>query len=255
MTRRSSREPPVLASAPHGGVLPRRSGTGRVAQATQWERLVGRTWRWLRPGMLVECPFSVTHMSHMSEDARRDQERASRPRLGTLELHGIYAGLIAGSSLLLMEMVVSALFWLGMDAPLRYAASVIMREHAFVASPLLAIVAGLAVHIAASTVFGFAYGLVASAESPITRRSWLKQLGTGGLFGAAIWAVDFHLIARVGYPWFLETGLALQLVLHVLAFGVPLAMVYVLLRRRPMAEPAIRPPRLGPRSRPSAVSR
>jgi hypothetical protein len=65
------------------------------------------------------------------------------------------------------------------------------------------------------------------------------QLLIGGLFGIVIWLVNFQIVARVGYPWFLGTRPIVQLVLHVFAFGVPMAAFYTYLsRRRPRTRAA-----------------
>jgi hypothetical protein len=168
------------------------------------------------------------------------------PTIGTLETRGVLAALVAGGALLIVEMLVSLIAGAGILAPLRYAASIILREHAFAADAgfFWPLVGGLAVHIAACVVFGFVYGLVASEELPLTRKTWTKQIGIGALFGAAVWLIDFQVVARFGYHWFLATGQLLQLFLHIVAFGIPLALSYALLSQRhtPLASHGIGSP-------------
>lgn len=157
--------------------------------------------------------------------------RIDRQSLGKLEMDGIYASMGAGGILLFLEMIAAGFTGGGLITPLVYAGSIIMQERAFEPLPLIPVLAGALVHIAACSVFGFFYGVVASSESLCARENYKTQLAVGAVFGAIIYAVNFHVIARFMYPWFLGTGLVLQFVLHVLAYGVPLAVGYAYLRR------------------------
>src|SRR5262245_47143997 len=122
--------------------------------------------------------------------------------IGRLEMDGIYASLIAGCILLFMEMLVAALFGGGFYTPLVYAASVVMRDRAFSAMPLIPMIAGVSVHVAACAVFGFLFGLVASEESYRVRERWGLQLAVGAVYGGLIWLINFQVIARYALPWF-----------------------------------------------------
>lgn len=137
--------------------------------------------------------------------------------------------------MLALSVLLCALTGSGLSTPLRYAASVIMRDEAFTASPLWVVVAGLGVHASASLLFGALFGLVASDKRRFVRERvqgsalWSCMLGLGA--GLLIWLVDVQLVARWFYPWF---GVASPsvLLLHLFGFGVPLGVSYHWLRRR-----------------------
>jgi len=55
-----------------------------------------------------------------------------------------------------------------------------------------------------------------------------------------LWLIDFQLLGRLFYPWFLELPQAPHAILHALTFGLPLGLVYGLLAaRRHPAEPMV----------------
>ncbi len=168
----------------------------------------------------------------MNVDARRGRGPSDTARF---ETDGIVAGLLAGGVMLIAALLLSALSGAGAFTPLRYAASIVMREHAFAAMPLIAIVAGLSVHVCASALFGHLFGLVASDHSRFVRDNRRDNPSLMSLLGATaglgIWAIDIQLMGRMFYPWFLAYPLSV-LLLHVVAFGIVLGVVFRWLRNR-----------------------
>ena len=84
---------------------------------------------------------------------------------------------------------------------------------------------GLAVHLVVAGALGVAYGLLVSRLGTRRRDSFASQFLYGALFGAAVWVVNYQLLSRVLFPAMRAADPvrpALQLVLHVIAFGVPL---------------------------------
>ena len=88
------------------------------------------------------------------------------------------------------------------------------------------------VHLALSALLGLIYGLVNARLSPETETRWARQAGLGLLFGALVWLVNFQVVARLLYPWFLTTPQSVQLLLHALFFGLPLGLMYAAAERR-----------------------
>jgi hypothetical protein len=86
-------------------------------------------------------------------------------------------------------------------------------------------VGGIA-HLALSAIFGGIYGLGDAQFSERTRRSYGSQVIYGLLFGAALWFVNFQIIARLAYPWFLDVPQVLAMVKHALFYGLPLGIAY-----------------------------
>jgi hypothetical protein len=152
--------------------------------------------------------------------------------------YGIVAGIIFGA----MEMLGARLMGDPAIAPLRMFASIVLGQDALaVTAPGTAIVVGTVVHLILSGIFGLVYGLVNSRFSREIRTERRNQAVLGLLYGTALWLVNFQFIARLFYPWFLELPQLLQLGMHVLFFGIPLALMYGGAERRAVVEePEIR---------------
>jgi hypothetical protein len=151
--------------------------------------------------------------------------------VGMLESEGLLASLVAGFTFGTVEMLGSAITGKGVLWPVQAAASIIMRDQAFHASAL-AIPLGLIIHFSLVTTYGFLYGLMSSDARLATRLNPRREAGLGALYGATIWLVNFQLVARWFYPWLYETAPLGQFLLHVVAFGVVLALLFRRKERR-----------------------
>ncbi len=161
-----------------------------------------------------------------------------RQHIGDLELEGVYAGVIAGTLLLVVEMIAAAATSRGLLTPLYYAASIFMAARVFELSPWLVVPTGLCIYYSTVAVWGFVYGLAATDERLATRRKRPLQAALGALAGLVLWAFSFLVMGRLFYPWFAEAAPIAQLVLLVAFFGVPLGLVFAYLaERRPQAVP------------------
>lgn len=159
------------------------------------------------------------------------------------ETDGMVAGLVAGIVMLVTAMLGSAMTGGAMTtgqrvlAPLRYPASIIMREHAMEArAPAYVIVVmGLAVHVSASVLFGHLFGLISSDKPGLVHDDWphdpVVSLLLGAMAGGLIWLVDIQLLARLFYPW-MAVSAGTSLLFHVFAFGAPLGLTFMWLRHR-----------------------
>lgn len=145
---------------------------------------------------------------------------------------GITAGIIAGMVFAMMEIVGAAMMGNPPLMPVRMFASVVLGQEAMQDSLGTALIVGTVAHLALSAVFGVVYGLLAARASEATRTSFGRQAGLGILFGLAVWLVNFQIVARVLYPWFLGTPQFLQAMMHGLFFGLPLALLWAAAERR-----------------------
>jgi hypothetical protein len=145
---------------------------------------------------------------------------------------GITAGLIAGVIFAMMEIVGAAMMGNPALMPVRMFASVVLGRSAMEGPLGTALVVGTIAHLALSAVFGVAFGLFSARLSEATKTSFGRQAGIGILFGLAVWFVNFQIIARVLYPWFLGAPQFLQAMMHGLFFGLPLALIYAASERR-----------------------
>lgn len=146
---------------------------------------------------------------------------------------GIGFGILAGLLFAGMEVVGALVMGNPPLMPFRMFASVLLGQEALeMIAGSTAFVIGSAVHISLSGLFGLVYGLFASRTSAQTQTGWGRQAGAGLLFGLALWFINFQIIARILYPWFLATPQFLQAMMHALFFGLPLGLMYAGAERR-----------------------
>jgi uncharacterized membrane protein YagU involved in acid resistance len=163
----------------------------------------------------------------------------NRPVGGRSVGEGVTAGLIAGVIFAMMEVIGAAMMGKPPLMPFRMFASVVLGKGAMEGAVGTALVVGTIAHLALSAVFGFVYGLLARRQAEQGRTSFGRQAGLGIAFGLAVWLVNFQIIARVLYPWFLESPQVLQAMMHGLFYGLPLALIYAAFERRAHAHPAV----------------
>lgn len=156
---------------------------------------------------------------------------------------GAGLGLIAGLLFAIVEMLASAAMGAPAWMPLRMFASVVLGQDALTTTSLgTAVVVGTITHLVLAALFGFIYGLLCSGLSSESRTNTARQSALGLLFGTALWLVNFQIIARLAYPWFLDTNQVAQWLMHALAYGLPLGLMLAgserrVLRVRPAATP------------------
>jgi hypothetical protein len=142
------------------------------------------------------------------------------------------AGLVAGIVFAMMEVAGAAMMGNPPLMPIRMFASVVLGRSALQGSLGTALIVGMIAHLALSAVFGVIYGALDARASEETKTSYRRQAGLGIAFGLAVWLVDFQVVARVLYPWFVGTPQFLQAMMHGIFFGLPLALVHVAAERR-----------------------
>jgi len=145
---------------------------------------------------------------------------------------GLGFGIIAGIIFALIEVAGSAIMGNPALMPFRMFASVALGQSAMQAAtiPTVLVVGSLA-HLALSGLFGLIYGLINARFSPRTETQWGRQTALGLLFGVVVWFVNFQIIARILYPWFLNAPPFMQMMMHALFFGLPLALMYAAAER------------------------
>ncbi len=146
---------------------------------------------------------------------------------------GAAFGIVAGLIFLLAEMIATSIHHeLGL-MPLRLFASIVMGSSALTRTDLgLIFVVGIVVHLALSALFGLAYSFLEARYLYRFDGQPGPQAVAGMIYGALLWIIDFQIIARISYPWFLAAPQAVQLLLHMLAFGLPLGLLFAGLERR-----------------------
>lgn len=158
-----------------------------------------------------------------------DRLEATGPRTrGPIIATGIVYGLVAGAIFALAEMIVTAAMGMGWLAPWKAFASIILGQSAMMGGlDLGTFVVGFIVHFAISALLGAIWGVIASVVPRSVRLSHGAHGAAAAIFGLAVYAFNFQVIARSFYPWFLELNQVAQLFLHAFAFGLPLGLMMV----------------------------
>ncbi|MDP3748825.1 MAG: hypothetical protein Q8Q88_17440 [Phenylobacterium sp.] len=134
---------------------------------------------------------------------------------------GALAGVMAGVVFAIFEMVASAAM-MGVAetaAPLRMIGAIALGPQALdpAYSLTAASLAGLAVHLVLSVIYGGAFAAIAGGLRP---RPAIVGLATA--YGFALWLLNFYLIAPAAFPWFAAANAAVQFVAHTVFFGAVL---------------------------------
>jgi hypothetical protein len=164
-------------------------------------------------------------------------EREREAFAGVVLREGLVGGLVAGALLALASMLVSAAFGDSMARPWALFASILLGQGAITAPFTLGtFIVGFVVHFVLSALFGLIWGAIAKSVSRGIRDEWGAHGIAATIYGLLLWLVNFQVIARVVYPWFLGTNQLAQILLHALAFGLPLGL-YLTARLRPLERP------------------
>ncbi len=138
----------------------------------------------------------------------------------------LWASLIAGAVLLIMEMVLVAVVqgespW----APPRMIAAIVLGQDVLpppATFDLPVVLAAMAVHFVLAFIYALIFAWIASR--------WLMSRGVailaGGAFGLALYLINFYPIAAALFPWFAMARNWISILSHI-AFGAVLALSYV----------------------------
>lgn len=154
------------------------------------------------------------------------------PGMKRIVLSGLGYGVVAGVIFGAMEMVGAALMGDPMVMPLKMFASVVAGKDALMAGGAGILLLGVIVHLALSAIFGVVYAGLDAGFARNKVRSYGAQSAFGIAFGFALWLVNFQIIARLAYPWFLGSPQLLQAMMHAFFFGLPLGLFIAATERR-----------------------
>lgn len=139
--------------------------------------------------------------------------------------HGIMGGLLGGAVFALGQIIVSATLNGGAQRPWQLFASILLGERATVRPLTVGVFAvGLLTHFVLSAFFGFCFAAVSKLAPLDVRVNWAAHSALGMIFGIALYAFNYRIVAPLAYPWFLETNTLAQLALHALGFGWVVAL-------------------------------
>lgn len=142
---------------------------------------------------------------------------------------GVAAGLVFGG----LATAVAPLLGGTPGDPWQAAASVFLWRQA-VAGPATfgVLLAGVACHLAIAAFYGMVWGLAVGKLPVEVRDDWGFHAGAATAYGVLVYVVNVQLVGRLLYPWMPATAPFAQLLLHGLAYGLPLGL-YLCARVRP----------------------
>lgn len=150
-----------------------------------------------------------------------------------LSREGVLFGIVAGTIFLVMQIIVAALSGMPPLAPLRLFASVLLGRIALEAVTTgAALFFGIVVHLILSATYGLIYGVINGRLSTNSQRQTGRQAWLGLLFGLLLWALNFQILARLLYPWFLLVPQFPQVMIHAIFYGLPLGLMFASAERR-----------------------
>ena len=142
--------------------------------------------------------------------------------------HGLIGGIVAGISMMIVEMIIAAL--MGMDAfmPPRMIAGIALGKSAMDPStPLMtAALSGMLLHIVLSIVYGVIFALVVANIRAVQAPA--AVIVAGAVYGLLLWLINFYIIAPpAGWVWFPTMANPVQQVIsHVIGFGLVLGVYF-----------------------------
>ncbi len=143
---------------------------------------------------------------------------------GSLVLHGIIGGIIAGIVFAMFEMAVAMIMGDSFFAPLRMIGSMVLGTEALSPTyPLFtAAMVGLIVHMILSALYGVIFVYLLAYTNQLASSTGLLLL-YGSLFGLALWIVNFLIIAPFVWPQFtMVDQFWMGFVAHTFFFGTVL---------------------------------
>ena len=146
--------------------------------------------------------------------------------IGCLAKQGAIAGIIAGISFAMFEMMAAWLMKGDFFGPLRMIGAMMLGEKAL--SPpyslMTAGMVGMAIHMMLSLIYGVMFGALIT-YIPSLAFSPARLIGSAAVFGVVLWLVNFYLFAPLfGWNWFPQgtNPLVQGFIGHTVFFGVVL---------------------------------
>lgn len=146
---------------------------------------------------------------------------------------GIVFGLVGGLILFATEILVAIATGQSPLMPVRMVSSIVLGSGAL-ATPAIekVVVVGVIVQSTLSAVYGLVCGVINARLWAMKRMTVCRQFAIGLAFGITLWLVNFQIVARVFYPWFLSASQLVQATLHAAFFGLPLTLMLDAAERR-----------------------
>jgi hypothetical protein len=161
----------------------------------------------------------------MREDTRRSIQNC------------IVYGFVVGPLLATAQVVTYLAFGLNAERPLRLAASLVEGPGIFTAADgASATFVAFCAYLLIAAFWGAVYGALSARAPTAVRRGYAEQASLGLFFGAFVWFVGFRVLGPLVAPWITSEPALPQLLLHMLAFGLPIGLLFARAERRTPVE-------------------
>jgi hypothetical protein len=139
---------------------------------------------------------------------------------------GVVLGILAGIVTAAVALAGAAAMHAPPGTLFHYVSSVLLgRKGLLEASLPYAVFTATALHVALSAFYGAVYGLLAGALDAEDRASYRIAIPLGLLYGFVVWLINTQLVADALYPWIALAPALPLLLLHMFAYGLPLALM------------------------------
>jgi hypothetical protein len=164
--------------------------------------------------------------------ARRSRYPSALP-IDALLTRGVAAGLTGGLAFILVNMFAAQSAGKPPIAPFLDISTLFRFSEMPILEPMavpVEVTLGIIVHLFNSVLFGIVFALIA----PLLRTSALL-VGGALAYGVALYVVNFQVIGRLFFPWFVDPrgpNQVLELVVHPLAYGLVLVPFFLSVTHR-----------------------
>ncbi len=160
----------------------------------------------------------------------------ARSGAGSWILTGAIMGLLAGIVFMIFEMVVA---WIMQGNPLgppRMISAIALGQGALPMNPTvglgIALPVAMVIHFVLSVIFGGIFGVIVALIRPLGASRW-ALIVAATVLGLLLWIVNFQVIGRLAFPWFLMVNQFLfGFLAHTFFYGTALGLLLAAVWRR-----------------------
>ena len=166
-------------------------------------------------------------MPHTRHDELRERSPLASLDVGAVCARGAVAGLVAGFVFIMANMWYAGAHSKPSIAPYLDISTIFHASKAPVLDPGEAVV-GLVTHFALSMLFGIVFAFAVQALGLAQRP--LLLVAAALLYGLALYVVNFQVIGRAAFPWFVNSNgpnQAFELWIHPIGYGLILVPFFI----------------------------
>jgi hypothetical protein len=181
----------------------------------------------------MEMEMDRTHSTEGTGGSARSSRYPWALPIDALLTRGVAAGLTGGLAFILVNMFAAQSAGKPPIAPFLDISTLFRFSEMPILEPMaipVEVTLGVIVHLFNSVLFGIVFALIA----PLLRSSVLL-VGGALAYGVALYVVNFQVIGRLFFPWFVDPrgpNQVLELIVHPLAYGLVLVPFFLSVTHR-----------------------